>query len=137
MITVVADTNIYVSAFQFGGLPRDLLNTARRHGNLLQIAISPALFDELQGVLRDRFGWSNAMLEAEKGRLVRFLRQVTPTQELDVVKGDRDDNRVLECAVAAGAQFIVTGDKHLLRLEAYQRIRIVTVAEFLRMYPAP
>lgn len=54
---------------------------------------------------------------------------------------DPDDDRILECAVAAGAQVLVSGDKHLLRLGAFEGIRIVPVAEFLERFgfgaPAP
>jgi predicted nucleic acid-binding protein len=51
--------------------------------------------------------------------------------QLDVIKEDPDDDRILECAVSAGSEFIVTGDKDLLRLGRYDSIRILTVSEFL------
>lgn len=51
---------------------------------------------------------------------------------LDVVKTDPDDNKIIECAVAAGADAIVTGDKkHLLPIRSFQGIKIVEIAEFL------
>jgi predicted nucleic acid-binding protein len=56
---------------------------------------------------------------------------------LDVVKQDPDDNRILECAVSAGSQFIVTGDKHLLRLRTYDGMRIITVSDFLDLSQTP
>jgi predicted nucleic acid-binding protein len=58
---------------------------------------------------------------------------VTPFETADVVKDDDpDDNKIIECALAAGADAIVTGDKHLLRLGQYGGIRIVRVREFLK-----
>jgi predicted nucleic acid-binding protein len=48
-----------------------------------------------------------------------------------VVKEDPEDNRAPECAAAARAEFIVTGDKHLLQLEEYAGIRIMKVADFI------
>jgi len=51
---------------------------------------------------------------------------------VEVVKEDPDDNRILECALAAGADIIVSGDGHLLGLPAYERIAILTPREFLR-----
>jgi predicted nucleic acid-binding protein len=45
------------------------------------------------------------------------------------------DNRILECALAAGAEVIVTGDRHLLKLKKYQDIAIIRLADFLRMFP--
>jgi predicted nucleic acid-binding protein len=60
-----------------------------------------------------------------------FTRRVSSTETLDVVKADPDDNRILECAVAAGSDVIVTGDAHLLQLGAYRGISIMKVADFL------
>jgi predicted nucleic acid-binding protein len=54
-------------------------------------------------------------------------RTVTPAVSLDVVKADPDDNKILECAVTAGSDFIVSGDEDLLRLGQYDAIRIMTV----------
>ena len=50
---------------------------------------------------------------------------------LHVIQDDPDDNRVLECAVKGSADYIVTGDRHLLRLGSYEAIAIVTVRQFL------
>ena len=49
---------------------------------------------------------------------------------LDVIKEDREDNRILECASAVGSDYIVTGDEDLLRLGRYESIRIVTPSDF-------
>ena len=56
---------------------------------------------------------------------------VTPAVQLDVVKEDPADNKIVECAVTAGAEYIVTGDKDLLRLVKYESIRILSVVDFL------
>jgi predicted nucleic acid-binding protein len=60
-----------------------------------------------------------------------MARVVSPAVQLEVVKDDPDDDRILECAVTAGSDFIVTGDKDLLRLGRYDSIKILTVADFL------
>ncbi|MEW6377919.1 MAG: putative toxin-antitoxin system toxin component, PIN family [Thermodesulfobacteriota bacterium] len=46
---------------------------------------------------------------------------------------DEPDNRILECAVAAKADFVVTGDKHLLSLKHFQNIKIVRLSDFLEI----
>ena len=66
-------------------------------------------------------------------RLSRFTSLVHPTQTIDAVPEDPDDNRVLECAVAAGSLYIVTGDTALLRLGKYEGIQILRVADFVRL----
>jgi len=50
---------------------------------------------------------------------------------LNVITEDPDDNDVLAVAAAAGADYIVSGDHHLLDLRRYRDITIVTAPEFL------
>jgi predicted nucleic acid-binding protein len=58
---------------------------------------------------------------------------VKPAVILDVVRDDPDDNRILECAVAAGSDYLVSGDQDLLRLKRYAAIRMLSVPDFLVM----
>ena len=61
-----------------------------------------------------------------------FTTLCKPDIKLDVVPDDDDDNKIIECAVCAGAEVIVSGDKHLLGLRKYKNIRIIKPADFLR-----
>lgn len=133
MILATADSNIYVSALNFGGVPRDFLAAARTR--IFQLAISDAIIAEVGSVLRVKFHWPNEWLDTANAELRQFAEVISTTNRLQVIADDPDDDRVLECAVASGSQFIVSGDKHLLRLREYEGIRIVKVAEFLRLIP--
>jgi uncharacterized protein len=73
-------------------------------------------------------------VQADRQELLGFAEYVTRTETLDAVPADKSDNRVLECAVAAGSNTIVTGDAHLLSLGAFGAIEIVRVAEFLARF---
>ena len=129
MIRVVLDTNIYISALMFGGLPGSLLDLA-----LLQsfsLVISPALLDELDEKLRLKFEVSGEDTSIIRAKLENNAEIVRPDIILDVIKDDPDDNRVLECAVKGTADYIVTGDRHLLKLGSFGAISIVTVRQFL------
>jgi len=123
------DTNILVSAFQFGGKPQALIQMAL--DGEIEIAISQPIIDETVRILRDKFGWSRADLQGVLSVIRACSTLVSPTDRLDVVHSDPDDNRIIECAVASGSSVIVTGDKHLLRLGRYSGIRILRVQEFL------
>jgi predicted nucleic acid-binding protein len=57
---------------------------------------------------------------------------VEHTETLDVVPGDKTDNSIVECAVAAGSDVIVTGDRHLLSLGSFRGTDVMTVADFLQ-----
>jgi predicted nucleic acid-binding protein len=61
---------------------------------------------------------------------------VSPQVVVRAVPDDDDDNRILECALAADASFIVSGDHHLLALRTYKSISIVTPRQFLEALPA-
>jgi len=129
MMRVVLDTNVYISALMFGGLPGSLLDLALLQSFVL--VISPALLDELDEKLRLKFGVSAEDNGIIRAKLENNAEIVRPDMILDVIKNDPDDNRVLECAVKGSADYIVTGDRHLLKLGSYEAISIVTIRQFL------
>jgi uncharacterized protein len=135
VIGVTADSNIYISGLLFLGPPFQFLEAAR--AGSFELSLSDALLGEIQRVLRMKFLWQEAQLDALSIRLEKFTRRVHPTFTLDVVPADPDDNRVLECAIAASSQFIVSGDNDLLQLGQYRSIQIVRVADFMKRLPAP
>jgi predicted nucleic acid-binding protein len=59
---------------------------------------------------------------------------VFPRITVDVVKDDPEDNIILECALAAGVKYIVTGDPHLLKLASFEKIKIISPATFVAEY---
>jgi putative PIN family toxin of toxin-antitoxin system len=129
MIRVVVDTNVYISALMFGGLPGSFLDLAFLR--LFVLLISPALLDELDEKLRFKFGVSAKDTAMIRAKLEGTAEVVRPYKMLHVIKDDLDDNRVLECAVEGEADYIVTGDRHLLKLGVHEGISIVTVRQFL------
>jgi len=135
VLSVTADTNIYISGYNFGGLPRRILDLAAAGD--IRLDISAAILDETLGVLRDKFDWSKDALRDIEDDIRSYAQLVTPTESIDVVKADPPDNRILECAASARSDCIVTGDKrHLLPLRQYDGIPILNVAEFLQRLPA-
>lgn len=130
MPSVTADTNIYISAYEFGGMPRRFLEQA--FAGEFRLDISEAILDETIRVPGSKFAWSaKARRELERD-LRTYASFVVRQVSLSVIAADPSDNRILECAAAAGSDFIVSGDaRHLLPLGTYESIRIVRVAEFL------
>jgi putative PIN family toxin of toxin-antitoxin system len=129
MTRVVLDTNVYISALMFGGLPGSLLDLAFLRS--FTLIISPALLDELHEKLQEKFGVSEQDVAIVRARLERLAQVVEPTEALTVIIDDPDDNRVLECAAKGNADIIVSGDRHLLKLASYDGISIVTVRQFM------
>ena len=95
MITV--DTNIYISAFEFGRKPMELLEMAAREE--IEIAVSQAIIDETLGVLRDKFAFSRERLDETRAVIEACTTMVAPTTKLNVIPEDESDNRILECAI--------------------------------------
>jgi putative PIN family toxin of toxin-antitoxin system len=129
---VVADTNVFISALMFGGLPGQFFDLALRRR--FTLITSKALLDELDEKLRGKFAVSERDALSIRRKLEDSASVVEADFELNAVPGDPDDNRVLECAVAGKAIFIVSGDRHLPRLGEYEGIAILTVRQFLEAW---
>ena len=130
MLRVTADTNVIISGLNFSGNPRHVLEMAEDGA----IHLAVAILDEIERVLRrDKFGWPEEEIDKAIRQITRFTEHVEPKQRIDAVKEDPTDNRILECAAASGSDYLVSGDKHLLKLGQYQGIKIVSPADFIQL----
>jgi putative PIN family toxin of toxin-antitoxin system len=127
---VTLDTNIYVSALNFGGKPAQLLGMAQ--ARTIRIDISDAIMAELIRALREDFAWDGYGIHFMREKLTKITNRVIPKRTLKVVD-DPDDDRILECAVEAGSEFIVTNDKAILRLGEYDGIKMIRAVDFLQL----
>lgn len=135
MIRALLDTNVIISAILFGGLPGQLLSLAQKRSYAM--ITSPILLDELRGKLSGKFRLSGSDLEDTMEMLDEFCEVVSTVESLQVIKDDPDDDRVLECAVAGQADYIVSGDRHLRNLGEFRGIRIVTIRQFMDLVSPP
>ena len=133
MLSVVADTNVYISALNFGGSADEVLALGR--AGRIAIFVCLPIIEETEGVLLRKFGWSRGRVREASAVIRTFTRLVHPHVRLEVIKEDEPDNRVLECALEAEAHVVVTGDAHLRRLRQVQGMAILSPAEFLRSWP--
>ena len=127
---VVLDTNVIVSGLNFPGNERLVLELALR--GRFELCLSPFILEEVAGVLGRKFDWA----EERSAQAVRALGDaatiVEPGRLPEAIEGGHADNRILECAVAAAADYLVTGDRrHLLPLEKHQGARILNAPRFL------
>ena len=130
MEAVTADSNIWVSGLNWRGKPHELLNLARV--GEIELAVSEAILEEICRILHDKLGWSDERISDARAEIASFTKRVAPGEALDVVKSDASDDRILECALAAGSEVVVTGDQHLLAFGDFRGIRIERVADFLQ-----
>ncbi len=127
---VVFDTNIFISAFVIPGSKAEeaYLLALRRDFTLYS---SVAILTETAQKLREKFGWQQDKITALLKAIAKVGIVIRTEHHLHLL-ADEPDNRVLECAEAAGADFIVTGDKHLLFLKRFQDSSVIRLSDFLR-----
>ena len=130
---IVLDTNVFISALLFGGVPQEILDLVSE--GEVQLVISPSLFSELKEVLEEKFQFSRERTDRHLVDLWAVAHIAIPRKRVRVFTGkDEPDNRVLECAIQGRVDAIVTGDRKILRRKIYQRISILTPAQFLTYF---
>jgi uncharacterized protein len=130
-IKVVIDTNVLISAILFGGMPGELISLWKS-GRIKPLA-SKEIVDEYITVLAyPKFELSeveiNYILYIE---ILPYFDIVKAKDRPVIIKNDPSDDKFIYCAKAGNAEIIISGDRHLLNLKTYQKIKILTPAEFL------
>jgi putative PIN family toxin of toxin-antitoxin system len=132
VLRLTCDTNILISALNFPGNPRRILNMAE--AGSVRLVISDAIYIEVASVLRrKKFGWPEGEIERALREISRFAEHVEPAQTVTIIEDDLADNRILECAAAGQSDYLVSGDKHLLKLGQYMQIPVIKPADFLML----
>ncbi len=127
---IVLDTNVLISAILFGGPPREILDLVI--SGSVDCALSLAILDELRDVLRrPKFNFSPEQCFNVLEELHAVCDIVNPKLRINVITQDPDDNKILECAVEAECDFIVSGDGHLLALGEFRGIEILPPTAYL------
>ena len=115
-----------------GSIPRKILELVDA-GNF-QLFISKQIIAELRGVLRVKFKYELSKLDLMEELILSISQVVEPRIKIKFIKEDPDDDRILECAVEGKADFIVTGDRHLLQIEEFRGIKITSARVFMEEY---
>lgn len=130
---IVLDTNVFVSAVFFGGVPGRILE-AWRDGNV-QLVLSADILDEYQRVGQILAAESSGVDLEPFLALLAFEAEVVEAPALPApVCSDPDDDKFLACALAGGVTAIVSGDRHLLVLDGWRGRRILRPREFIEQY---
>jgi len=132
---VVLDTNVLVSGTFWDGDSRKILGLLDE--KVIVGVLSQEIIDEYRAVLIrddivDKIINKNLIASRVVERIISTSIIVKPKNQLFVVKDDPKDNKVIECAVAAEADYIITKDRDLLRMKKFESITIITPEEFLK-----
>lgn len=128
---VIVDTNVFVSAAILKGKSADLMAYWKEDKFIW--LFSTDIFDEyFEVIARSKFGQEEKDIRELADLLTEKAIAIDCKFKLNIVKDDPDDNKFLECAVAGEADYIVSGDQHLLNLREYKNIPILTLRELLK-----
>lgn len=134
-IKVVLDTNILISAtIVKQGHPGQILQAWQR--GVIEVIVSPQILDEVKDVLsKPRIRKHQWMSEQEVKCLIDSLEQAATKVKgvlvLKVIKEDPGDDKFLVAAKEGAAQYIISGDTHLLKLKSFEGVQIVNPRHFL------
>ena len=128
---VVFDTNIFISAFVIPNSKAEqaIIKIIEGSDTLL---LSKEIMGEILSVLSIKFHRDREAISHVAFYLSDLARMIKPTRKIRLFKDD-PDNRILECAVSGRADVIVTGDKEILKLGEYERIKIISLKDYLEM----
>ena len=130
-LKVVIDTNVVISALLFGGAPGKLITLWQR--GIIRPAGSKQIIDEYLRVLT----YPKFKLSEEEINYLLYREIIPYFDVIDaqcgprIIKKDPEDDKFIRCASAAAAEYIISRDRHLLALKEYQKIEILTPAEFI------
>jgi len=127
---VVLDTNIYISAILFGGDCEMILKILESSG--VKILISDFIISEIETVLRKKFKWTEEEIELAILSIQSKTSFVDTSSKINIIKENKFDNKILECAVDGRADLIISGDtKHIQPLGKIRGIPILSPKRFL------
>ena len=128
----VLDTNIFISAVFWEGKPYILVKKAINQEII--VFISAHIIEEIRKVLVRDFNLTKQEIDDIVSAVLYFTHLIEPKEKVDVIKEDPTDDRILECALACNANFIVSRDNHLLNLKEFRGIKIASPEEFLKTF---
>lgn len=132
MLKITVDTYTLISATITKGNEFKLLILARL--GRIKLILSPLILKEFKEVIsRPKFGFSQEQINNALKQIINISSIVMPSVKVDIIKGDIEDNKILECAVSGKVNYIVSGDGHLLKLKEYKGIKIVRTMDILKL----
>lgn len=133
MPKAVLDTNVLLSALHwYLGNPRQILEKAVR-GEIVLFWCKEMLEELKEVIIRD-FDETDEQIYTRLSFILTYTELVEITHNDKVIKEDPDDDIIINCALSTNADYIVSGDAHLLKLKEYKGIKIVSPAEFINLF---
>lgn len=130
MLKVVIDTNIFVSGVLVEEGNPSLVIKVWKRAKKYQLFITEEIIQEVLKVMHRLNVNAEIIVDWDKA-IRKNAISVTPTRKIEAIKEDPSDNKFLECAIEVQADYIVTGDKHLKKLNEFKGIKVIDARKFL------
>lgn len=128
--SIILDTNVTISAFFWRGYPRTILELVKKREVILLSSLK--IEAEFIRVLSySKFGLTPAQITPIVNNLRRYVKFIETKSKVDIIKDDPTDNIFLECALDGKADYIISGDHHLLHINSYEDVLILKAKDFL------
>ncbi len=122
-MNIVFDTNVLISSTLWdNSVAQKFLFRCIKEN--IQIFSSQEIIEEYKEILTRDFDYKEQEIREILEKILQFLTLASPSMKLNVVKEDIDDNKIIECAIESKSEYILSYDKHLLKLKEYQGIKI-------------
>jgi putative PIN family toxin of toxin-antitoxin system len=132
---VTLDTNVLISGTFWTGDSFKILNLIDK--GEIKCVLSEEILKEYKRIIKseeitEKIKEKDLLLKKVVQKVIINSKIVKPQIKLDVVKEDKDDNKIIECAIKGKVDYIISKDKHLLKLKKYKRIFIIKPEDFLK-----
>lgn len=132
---VTVDTNILISATFWYGSSNKILELVEN--NKIDLILSKDIFKEYIEVLnykeiQDKIKNKNLEIKYSTQKILSLSTIIEPKIKIDIIKEDQADNKILECAKEGKVNYIISQDKHLLKLKKFENIKIIKPEDFLK-----
>lgn len=125
---VVFDTNVLIAAFLTEGLCSVLLTRARRKE--FELFVCPTILEEFERILSRKIKAPQDLVREALEIILEASETIHPTKKIQGICRDQDDDQILACALSAEADYLVSGDKDLLEIGCFERLKIISPREF-------
>ena len=136
-LKAVIDTNIAISGLLWKGSPNEILKLAR--DGKIHLCCTEAMIEELRQVIEyERFQKRIEKMEITKDEVLNYYLDIvtlySTESKVEVVKTDPSDDKFIGAAIDSRAYIVISGDKHLLDINAYEKIQVLDPSSFLKAY---
>ena len=132
---IVIDTNVLISALLFSGTPNKVFDAVI--DDKYELFLSHDILNEFLHVLsRPKFQLSPSQITEFYEEIIHITNIVYPQKQYQLVKEDPDDDILFDCALEANAHFIITGNKHVLKIKKFMDVEVLTPKQFIELSEA-